>query len=238
MILLFDLRRSSRLNAWIRIILRNLSDTLIQITAAESLKGRVVQSTHRCGVALFTLLLLLADVLPLLVLGRVHLKVQGSEYILGTLWMKSKSFLIRGPRGVLLLNNVAIELVIHASSPFLLTCWLMSLLVINELMVLRELFVQELHLHNFIVARGWVATSIFLVMWGWSRLRIVDLDTQRALASARGINYVTSLKNHFRFFLLFHIFSHRWNNWDPACVKGSFTNFANVFLGLSRRGQI
>ncbi len=68
--------------------------------------------------------------------------------------MKSKSFLIRGPRGVLLLNNIAIELVIHASSPFLLTCGLMSLLVINELMVLWELFVQELHLHDFIVARG------------------------------------------------------------------------------------
>lgn len=84
MVLLFGLRGSSGLNAGIRIILRNLSNTLIQITAAEGLQAWIVQSTHRSGVTLFTLLLL-ANILPLLVLCRVHLKIQSSEYVLGAL---------------------------------------------------------------------------------------------------------------------------------------------------------
>jgi hypothetical protein len=53
---------------------------------------------------------------------------------------------------VLLLDNIAIELIVTiAYSSFLLACGLISLLVVNELVTLRELLIQELHLHYFIV---------------------------------------------------------------------------------------
>jgi hypothetical protein len=54
---------------------------------------------------------------------------------------------------VLLLDNITIELIVAIAchSSFLLTSGLISLLVVNELVTLRELLIQELHLHYFIV---------------------------------------------------------------------------------------
>jgi hypothetical protein len=116
------------------------------------LQSRIIKSTHRCCVPLLTLLLL-PYILPLLVLCRVHLKIQCGKYVLSPLGMKRESFLIWGPRGVLLLlDYITIELiVIIGSSSFLLTCRLISLLVVYELVALRELFIQELHLHYFVM---------------------------------------------------------------------------------------
>jgi hypothetical protein len=67
--------------------------------------------------------------------------------------MQRESFLIGCPRRVLLLDNITIELIVAiiAYSSFLLACGLISLLVVYELVTLRELLVQELHLHDFIV---------------------------------------------------------------------------------------
>jgi hypothetical protein len=67
--------------------------------------------------------------------------------------MQRESFLIWRPRGVLLLDNITIKLIviIASSSSLLLARGLISLLVVNELVALRELLVEELHLHYFVM---------------------------------------------------------------------------------------
>ena len=54
---------------------------------------------------------------------------------------------------MLLLDNITIKLIviIASSSSLLLARGLISLLVVNELVTLRELLVEELHLHYFVM---------------------------------------------------------------------------------------
>lgn len=229
--MIFLLLGSPWFHAWIWIVLWNLSYTLIQITAAECLQSRVIESTHRCRVPLLTLLLL-PDILPLLVLCGIHLEVQCSKYVLCPLRMQRESFFIWRPRGVLLLDYITIKLIviIASSSSLLLARGLISLLVVNELVTLRELLIEELHLHYFVMTWSWVAAATLLVVRSGPRLCIMYLYAHRTLTVARRVHYVASLENHFRILLLFHILSHGRYHRDPS-INSSFTNFAQIIVG-------